>query len=68
MAGLVPAINDLLLKSCKDVDARHKAGHDGELREREKFSAYRAAAAFAESNGRLAASASATLRPFARQA
>jgi hypothetical protein len=27
MAGLVPAIHDLLAK--KDVDARHKAGHDG---------------------------------------
>jgi hypothetical protein len=28
MAGLVPAIHDLLF--CKeDVDARHKAGHDG---------------------------------------
>jgi hypothetical protein len=32
MAGLVPAIHDLLLQSRKkDVDARHKAGHD-ELR------------------------------------
>jgi hypothetical protein len=28
MAGLVPAIHDLFL--CKDVDARHKAGHDNE--------------------------------------
>ena len=27
MAGLVPAIHDLLLFA-KDVDARHKAGHD----------------------------------------
>jgi hypothetical protein len=27
MAGLVPAIHVLL--STKDVDARHKAGHDG---------------------------------------
>jgi hypothetical protein len=30
MAGLVPAIHVLFL--CKDVDARHKAGHDGSLR------------------------------------
>jgi hypothetical protein len=30
MAGLVPAIHFLLsLSSKKDVDARHKAGHDG---------------------------------------
>jgi hypothetical protein len=30
MAGLVPAIHVLLLQSRKkDVDARHKAGHDG---------------------------------------
>jgi hypothetical protein len=30
MAGLVPAIHVLLLaKERKDVDARHKAGHDG---------------------------------------
>jgi hypothetical protein len=30
MAGLVPAIHVLvLLKDSKDVDARHKAGHDG---------------------------------------
>jgi hypothetical protein len=27
MAGLVPAIHVLAVK--KDVDARHKAGHDG---------------------------------------
>jgi hypothetical protein len=27
MAGLVPAIHDLLVS--EDVDARHKAGHDG---------------------------------------
>jgi hypothetical protein len=29
MAGLVPAIHDLLAARKKDVDARHKAGHDG---------------------------------------
>jgi hypothetical protein len=30
MAGLVPAIHDLLENvRKKDVDARHKAGHDG---------------------------------------
>jgi hypothetical protein len=29
MAGLVPAIHVLVMKSRKDVDARHKAGHDG---------------------------------------
>jgi hypothetical protein len=30
MAGLVPAIHDLLLREAKkDADARHKAGHDG---------------------------------------
>jgi hypothetical protein len=28
MAGLVPAIHDLIVSSFKDVDARHKAGHD----------------------------------------
>jgi hypothetical protein len=28
MAGLVPAIHDFLFKK-QDVDARHKAGHDG---------------------------------------
>jgi hypothetical protein len=28
MAGLVPAIHVLVLRSKKDVDARHKAGHD----------------------------------------
>jgi len=27
MAGLVPAIH-VFLAGCKDVDARHKAGHD----------------------------------------
>src|ERR1700690_2068339 len=30
MAGLVPAIHVLLVVSSKDVDARHKAGHDVE--------------------------------------
>jgi hypothetical protein len=29
MAGLVPAIHAFCCKSKKDVDARHKAGHDG---------------------------------------
>jgi hypothetical protein len=29
MAGLVPAIHALLSHRKKDVDARHKAGHDG---------------------------------------
>jgi hypothetical protein len=29
MAGLVPAIHDFLISRKKDVDARHKAGHDG---------------------------------------
>jgi hypothetical protein len=28
MAGLVPAIHDFLVSHGKDVDARHKAGHD----------------------------------------
>ncbi len=28
MAGLVPAIHDFELTGLKDVDARHKAGHD----------------------------------------
>jgi hypothetical protein len=28
MAGLVPAIHVLLADGSKDVDARHKAGHD----------------------------------------
>jgi hypothetical protein len=28
MAGLVPAIHVLFLVEKKDVDARHKAGHD----------------------------------------
>jgi hypothetical protein len=28
MAGLVPAIHVLLTGGFKDVDARHKAGHD----------------------------------------
>ena len=30
MAGLVPAIHDLLPAASQDVDARHKAGHDGD--------------------------------------
>jgi hypothetical protein len=29
MAGLVPAIYVSLLGKMQDVDARHKAGHDG---------------------------------------
>ena len=29
MAGLVPAIQDSLHRSIKDVDARDKSGHDG---------------------------------------
>ena len=29
MAGLVPAIHVFKPRSLKDVDARHKAGHDG---------------------------------------
>jgi hypothetical protein len=29
MAGLVPAIHVFVAKLKKDVDARHKAGHDG---------------------------------------
>jgi hypothetical protein len=28
MAGLVPAIHVFVLRDRKDVDARHKAGHD----------------------------------------
>jgi hypothetical protein len=28
MAGLVPAIHVFLSRGTKDVDARHKAGHD----------------------------------------
>jgi hypothetical protein len=32
MAGLVPAIHALVAPSHEDVDARHKAGHDGEKR------------------------------------
>jgi hypothetical protein len=28
MAGLVPAIHVFLIRESKDVDARHKAGHD----------------------------------------
>jgi hypothetical protein len=28
MAGLVPAIHDVRFPNSKDVDARHKAGHD----------------------------------------
>ena len=31
MAGLVPAIHVLLAATAKDVDARHKAGHDDSL-------------------------------------
>jgi hypothetical protein len=30
MAGLDPAIHDFLAGGTKDVDARHKAGHDDE--------------------------------------
>jgi hypothetical protein len=37
MAGLVPAIHVLLQRENKDVDARHKAGHD----EAKGFSAFR---------------------------
>jgi hypothetical protein len=29
MAGLVPAIHVYMPRHPKDVDARHKAGHDG---------------------------------------
>jgi hypothetical protein len=29
MAGLVPAIHVFVATKKKDVDARHKAGHDG---------------------------------------
>jgi hypothetical protein len=29
MAGLVPAIHVFSLSALQDVDARHKAGHDG---------------------------------------
>jgi len=32
MAGLVPAIHVLLFTEAKDVDARHKAGHDDQCR------------------------------------
>jgi hypothetical protein len=36
MAGLVPAIHVLRAdKCCKDVDARHKAGHDNSLIQRQ---------------------------------
>jgi hypothetical protein len=28
MAGFIPAIHDFLFEGYKDVDARHKAGHD----------------------------------------
>jgi hypothetical protein len=31
MAGLVPAVHDFLYRFVKDVDARHKAGHDEEF-------------------------------------
>jgi hypothetical protein len=64
MAGLVPAIHVLLSMCRKDVDARHKAGHD----EKSKAKTYLAGAAFAERSGRFAASASATPRPLAKQA
>jgi hypothetical protein len=30
MAGLVPAIHVFLVATHENVDARHKAGHDGE--------------------------------------
>jgi hypothetical protein len=30
MAGLVPAVHVFAASEKKDVDARHKAGHDGE--------------------------------------
>jgi hypothetical protein len=33
MAGLVPAIHVFLAEPPQDVDARHKAGHDGECGE-----------------------------------
>ena len=33
MAGLVPAIHVFLAYPQQDVDARHKAGHDGEVSE-----------------------------------
>jgi len=29
MAGLDPAIHAFLVRIAKDMDARHKAGHDG---------------------------------------
>jgi len=32
MAGLVPAIHAFVASTKEDVDARHKAGHDGALR------------------------------------
>jgi hypothetical protein len=32
MAGLVPAIYVFVAQKKEDVDARHKAGHDGEIR------------------------------------
>jgi hypothetical protein len=31
MAGLVPAIHVFIWIRSKDVDARHKAGHDAEI-------------------------------------
>ena len=37
MAGLVPAIFYVFTEK-EDVDARHKAGHDGESRERDNKS------------------------------
>jgi hypothetical protein len=36
MAGLVPAIHVFFLPRRKNVDARHKAGHDDEDRRRER--------------------------------
>ena len=38
MAGLVPAIHALL--GSQDVDARHKAGHDGEIEANEMEKPY----------------------------
>ena len=37
MAGLVPAIHVLLAATAKDVDARHKAGHDEIVGDRALF-------------------------------
>jgi hypothetical protein len=39
MAGLVPAIHVFIMLSLKqDVDARHKAGHDGKVRFAREYS------------------------------